>query len=392
MKSSISTLSCNAVLDSRVTPDGLSKIYFRIREGRVKRDIYTKIRWPRDLFDKKNQQLIARFPEDPDVIPYNLKLNEYKSIAHRLQINGYMRNNSITIDDIIKEFQFVGKSSDFFTFMDFKIKEIYNDSIIVYDTYRRHRSSLNIVKKFSKSITLQIHTIDLDWIQRFDAWCRRVHKVGHNTICGYHKDVKKYLGIAVRKGLILENPYKEFSFAYVDGNREALTKEEVQSLYKSFCKPLIPDAEREICCRFLFSCITGLRISDTSRIHRNNILDNTLIFVAYKGFNKGKIIKIPLPKIALELIAGRDGKIFYNYSHSYINETLKIIAARSGILKRLTYHCARDTFGTLFIEMGGDVKSLKDLMGHTNLKTTMIYLKMSDKRKQDLMNNFDSLF
>jgi site-specific recombinase XerD len=39
--------------------------------------------------------------------------------------------------------------------------------------------------------------------------------------------------------------------------------------------------------------------------------------------------------------------------------------------------------------MGGDVKSLKDIMGHASLATTMIYLKMSDKRKQGLMNNFD---
>ncbi|MBD3749187.1 MAG: hypothetical protein IE931_06815 [Sphingobacteriales bacterium] len=42
-------------------------------------------------------------------------------------------------------------------------------------------------------------------------------------------------------------------------------------------------------------------------------------------------------------------------------------------------------------EMGGDIKSLQTIMGHTSVKTTMIYLKMSEQRQQNLMENFDAL-
>lgn len=385
-------ISFNVVVDNRKNADGRSTIYFRIVQNRVKKDLATRIKWPQELFDKKNQQLLPRFADDPDVVPYNLRLNEYKSKAHRLLMGGYLKDNAFTIDDLVKEFATTGNSSDFFKFMAVKAKEIHKDGIIIYETYNRHLSSLNTLKKFHKSAELLVHRIDLEWIERFDAWAKKVLKRGHNTVCGYHKDLKKYLGIAVRQGLIMENPYKDFSFSYIDGDRQALTQDEVRRLFELYKDPEVPAHERDICRRFLFSCLTGLRISDTSLIHRNNIEGKVLVFVPYKGRGKGKIQRIPLPQNALDLVEGNEGKLFYDHSHSYVNETLKIIAARAKIYKRLTFHCSRDTFGTIQIEKGTDISLVSRLMGHSNLKTTMIYLKMSDKHKEDAMDKMDDLF
>lgn len=135
-----------------------------------------------------------------------------------------------------------------------------------------------------------------------------------------------------------------------------------------------------------------MRISDTAQITSDMINTNKLKFIPHKGRQKGKVLVIPMPRIALELIDGREGLLFKKTCDQEINKQLKFIAARADIQKRLTYHCARDTFGTLFIEMGGDIKSLSQLMGHHSTKTTEIYIKMSDTRKQVLMNNFDNLF
>ena len=392
MSNSISALSCVVTVDSKYSTAGLSKIYFRIRENRVKRDIFTKIKWPKEFFDRKNQLLLPRYADDPDVVPNNLKLNEYKAVAHRLQLSGYLKDNAITMDDLVKEFDQVGRGDDFFNFMSSCAKDLYNNNIVVYGTYNRHKSTLHTLQEFFKAPLLPINKINLEFIERFDAWARRSHKRSHNTVCGYHKDLKKYLGVAVRKCLISKNPYEEFSFAYVDGEREVLTKAEVVRLFALHQKPELANNERAVLTRFLFSCVTGLRVSDTSRVHRNMINNDVLSFVPYKGRIKGKILKIPLPAVAVKLIGDRQGLLFTNFSHPYINETLKIIAARADIFKRLTTHCARDTFGTLFIEMNGDVKSLSELMGHSSTKTTMIYVKMSDKRKADLMGNFDKMF
>lgn len=392
MNKQVAGLSCNVVLDSKLDRNGLQKVYFRIKDGKVKRDIFTGVRWPRCYFDKITQQLFPRFKNDPDVVPSNLRLNEYKAVAHRLRLSGYLKDNQVTVEDLVKEFSDIGKTGDFFAFMKRAADDLYNDDIIVYGTYSRHKSSLNVLKEYYRGTALPFSKIDLDFIKRFDAWAKKVKKRKHNTVCGYHKDIKKYLGIALRKCLIAKNHYDDFTFAYVDGDRQALTKEEIGRLYKFYNNPEAAENDRDICRRFLFSCVTGLRISDTSRVHANMIIDNQIVFVAYKGRQKGKVSHVPLSAIAKSLIGKADGLIFTNFSHSYINERLKIIAGYARIYKRLTYHCARDTFGTMFIEMGGDIVSLKDLMGHKSMKTTAIYVKMSDKRKQQLMNNFDQLF
>jgi site-specific recombinase XerD len=295
----------------------------------------------------------------------------------------------VNTDEIIKEFTTYSCGQDFFTFMEREIELIYAKKIIVYDTWRRHRCSLNTLKKFHQEATLSFEDINLDFIQAFNAWGFKVHKKKTNTVSGYHKDIKKYLGRAVEQEFIEKNPYQNFSFHYVDGDREVLTQTELKQLYKLFLKNSIPTQEQEVLRRFLFSCFTGLRISDTSKIESKMIINGVLTFIPHKGRQKGRLLKIPLPAVAISLLQNQEGLLFDNFSHQYINEQLKFIAARADICKRLSYHVARDTFGTIFIEMGGDVKSLKDIMGHSSIKTTMIYLKMSDTRKQMLMNNFD---
>lgn len=59
---------------------------------------------------------------------------------------------------------------------------------------------------------------------------------------------------------------------------------------------------------------------------------------------------------------------------------------------KMTTHTARHTFGTIFIELGGDVVTLKEHMGHSKLETTMKYVHISERRKKEKINVFDKLF
>lgn len=392
IKKSRAGLSCYIAIDSRVNPAGLSKVLFRIQQARVKRDLYTGIKWPQVYFSKTTQQLMPRFPDDPDVAPYNLQINEYKARSHRMALTGYLDKTDITLDDIVAEFNNMHVTEDFFSFMEVNANELYNQDTIVNGTWRRHKCSLNILKQFWKKETLPIGRLNLELIEKFDAWARTKRKVGHNTVCGYHKDIKKYLSLAVRKCIIAKNPYQDFSFTYVDGDRVALNQDEIGRLITLFKNPDLQKNDKDILRRFLFSCFTGLRISDTNQLHRNMIQGDNLVFVPFKGRASGKKLRLPLQKIALQLIEGHTGMLFVKFSHSYINERLKIIGAYAGIFKRLTYHCARDTFGTQAVEMNVHIKLISEMMGHSSLKTTSIYLKMSEAEKRRAMEKFDDRF
>ncbi len=57
----------------------------------------------------------------------------------------------------------------------------------------------------------------------------------------------------------------------------------------------------------------------------------------------------------------------------------------------MTTHTARHTFGTIFIELGGDVVTLKEYMGHSDINTTMKYVHLSERRKKEKIQVFDKL-
>jgi len=131
MKKANTDVSCHIVMDSRPNPAGLHKIIFRVYENRLKRDLFTGIRWPKQYYDPQSQLLAARYPSDPDVLPYNLRLNEYKARAHRMALSRYLKKTGITMDEVINEFRAIHNAEDFFGFMTARANELYNQDTIV---------------------------------------------------------------------------------------------------------------------------------------------------------------------------------------------------------------------------------------------------------------------
>jgi len=379
-------------IDTKIKVGGASKIYLRLRFNGLKHDYYFGIDWPIHLFDPQASNLLPRFTCDYEVEGKNIIIGDILSRASKVFTSAYFDKIELTIPTFLDRFKnFVSSTDNFFNYWHNKLENLNNKEIITNQTYRRHKSTRKQLIEFNKNLILPINKIDTQYIQSYDAHLRKRKKYAHNTVCGFHKDFKKYLSLAVEDKLIDINPYKYFSFNFKDGIRDALTALELKKLKEFFIKTKGGD-KKEILRRFLFSCVTGIRISDSRQVSANMIRNNALILNEFKGSSRNqKTTKIPLGSFAQELIKGCDGLLFAVFSNKHINEQLKIIAAQAEIDKNLTFHCARDTFGTLFIEMGGDIKSLQMLMGHTNIKTTMIYLKMSDERRQNLMANFDTL-
>jgi integrase/recombinase XerD len=90
---------------------------------------------------------------------------------------------------------------------------------------------------------------------------------------------------------------------------------------------------------------------------------------------------------------GRAGGDFDSrYSQKGVQWAVKEAAKRAGICKNVHVHTLRHTFATHLLEDGLDIISLKDLLGHENIETTMEYLHVAQNGRIKPFSPLDTLF
>ena len=58
----------------------------------------------------------------------------------------------------------------------------------------------------------------------------------------------------------------------------------------------------------------------------------------------------------------------------------------------ITFHVSRHTFATMLLTLGADLYTVCKLLGHTDVKTTQIYAKIINKKKDDAIGLIDTEF
>lgn len=74
------------------------------------------------------------------------------------------------------------------------------------------------------------------------------------------------------------------------------------------------------------------------------------------------------------------------------NGVVKQAAKKSGINKEITAHTLRHSYATHLLEMGLDIVSLKEVLGHADIQTTMIYLHVSKLGRQVAFSPLERLY
>ena len=84
-------------------------------------------------------------------------------------------------------------------------------------------------------------------------------------------------------------------------------------------------------------------------------------------------------------MTNRNGK----YTDRTIQKIIENAAMKSGIQKSITPHTLRHSFATHLLENGTDIRYIRNLLGHSDISTTSIYTKVSNKNICDIKSPLD---
>ncbi|MFI3292918.1 MAG: site-specific integrase [Rikenellaceae bacterium] len=244
-------------------------------------------------------------------------------------------------------------------------------------------------KRYNRS-DVSLKEVNHMFISDFDNFLRVEAKCNANTTAKFIQFFKRIIIIARNNGWLHHDPFANYKIKLEKVDRGFLTKEEIAIIaQKEFAAERL-DQARDV---FLFSCFCGLAYIDLKNLTSENIRTSFDggVWIMTKRQKTNTPVNVPLlaiPKMILAKYKGRlpDGKILPIISNQKTNQYLKEIADVSGIQKVLTFHLARHTFATTTtLAKGIPIETVSKMLGHTNIKTTQIYARITnDKISKDM--------
>lgn len=207
-----------------------------------------------------------------------------------------------------------------------------------------------------------------------------------NSASKYHSKLRAVLNYAIVKGDIQVNPYDNFKVRIEKTNRTYLSKEEVKAIEELDLRANKSlDRVRDI---FLFSVYTGLRYSDVSSLRAEHIKkeENGMYWISCEQIKTDLPVDVPLFRVAENVFHKYEkerevtGYVLPQITNQKLNAYLKVIADLAGIDKYITHHVARHTFATtISLENNVPIEVVSKMLGHSSLKTTQIYGKITKR-------------
>jgi site-specific recombinase XerD len=206
-----------------------------------------------------------------------------------------------------------------------------------------------------------------------------------NTTAKVMQFFKRIVIIARNNGWVHQDPFANYKIRIGKVDRGYLTQEEIEIIMKKEFPVKRLEQVRDI---FIFSCFTGLAYVDVKNLRETNVrvsFDGNLWIMTkrQKTDVQSNIPLLDVPKQILKKYEGTlpNGMVLPVPSNQKMNAYLKEIGDICGVCKNLTFHLARHTFATTTtLAKGVPIETVSKMLGHTNIKTTQIYARITDNK------------
>lgn len=348
-----------------------------------------------ELWDGQRQQLKGR---NTEVVQTNKKLggirDELLAIAEKLEFEGTLALDRVkaVFLGVDEEYDTIGKLLDKY------IKNVKEQVGVCLSKTSLSKYEL-CKKRFTQMLEKKYHCKDMSLkelnpvvVQDYKNFLMTDVNMCNNTAVKTMKTFRTVILHGIKLGVIHKDPFVGVHFHMEKVDRGFLTDEEISAIMtKHFDLPRL-ELVRDL---FIFSCFTGLAYIDVRALKPENIVPlNRVEWIMSKRIKTGTPINVVLfegAKLIVKKYEGDrrcKGHLFPILCNQKMNQYLKEIAASCGINKNLTFHMARHTFATLTLSKGVPIESVSRMLGHTNIKTTQIYARITNKKIEHDMEKF----
>ena len=262
-----------------------------------------------------------------------------------------------------------------------------------------YKNDLEIYKEFlNKRKIYKVEDIKSDDIKDFikERYNEEETTIAHNLTV-----IKNFHSYALKEKIVKENTSEFIERPKLKkALPKALSIEDIDKLLDiKLDTPF--DYRNKAMLELMYGC--GLRVSELVNLEINDIdLTNCLIRVSGKG---SKERDIPVGEYSLHylteylnvrnnLLKGKSTqKLFLNNHGSGMTrqgffKNLKNTLKEKGLNPNISPHTLRHSFATHLVNRGADLRSIQELLGHSDISTTKIYTKVSDEKVIEDYNKY----
>ena len=286
------------------------------------------------------------------------------------------------------------------------------DKLAAYLEYCEYRKELD--RKTLKAYRIDLRQyfeyicVDEPDKEKIEEYVTHLHKsYKQKTVKRKIASIKAFYNYLEETEIIAESPFRKIKVKF----KETVTlpriipREEIEKLLNHMYQCLNENDTASL--KFMLRDVavievffaTGARVYEISNIRDDSInLNRGLIRLMGKG-GKERYVQISNTSI-LEVLKKyydeneqsikKSGYFFVNnresrYTEQSIRLMLKKYTKQAGIERNMTPHMCRHSFATYLIEEGVDVSCVQQILGHSSIKTTQIYIHIAAKKQAEIL-------
>jgi len=277
------------------------------------------------------------------------------------------------------------------SFTEFYKNQLSKETLLKRVTHTNQANCLRKLIEFKEII--EFDDLNYNLLQDFEIFLKHKKQLKVNTIEKYHRQVRKYINLAIKQELMPDNknPYRHYKLVKEETDTIFLLPEERERVEALQFDENIPNCKELEKARdmFLFGCYTGLRFSDCYALKPSNFNETSKgLILKFRAKKTEKIGSRPLyllfdgkPQqiIRKYMPEDVDKKLFLGMANSKVNRYLKVIAEMAKVHRGLYFKASRDTFGTNLYMLSGDDKLVQNQLQHSKREQTDKYIHLVEQ-------------